>query len=122
MARTFKTKGFARAARKARITDIELCRVIAKAISGQCVDLGGGVMKARLNNNQHRSIILMKGGDHWIYEFLFAKKDQANIAEDELTAFKMLADGYATSDVQALIDDGHLTEICQKDEDDDETK
>jgi len=63
-ARTFKAKVFARDARRARISDDELCRVIAKAQAGRfAADLGGGVIKARLNKNEHRSIILMKGGD-----------------------------------------------------------
>ena len=51
---------------------------------GQADDLGGGVFKKRLNDNMHRSIILAKGGRRWVYEFLFAKKDRANIANDEL--------------------------------------
>ena len=50
---------------------------------GQCDDLGGGVFKKRLNKNMHRSIILAKGRRYWIYEYLFAKKDRANIEDDD---------------------------------------
>ena len=125
MARVFKTKAFARTARRARISDVELCRVIANALTGQGVaDLGGGVIKVRLNKNEHRSIILMKGGDLWFYEYLFAKKDRENIEDDELAAFKLLAGGYArltAMQLRILTNGGDLIEICRAvDTDDDD--
>ena len=82
VARVFKTAWFAKAARKARIKNEELCEAIQEVMKGQADDLGGGVFKKRLNKNRHRSIILAKGGRYWIYAFLFAKQDRANI-EDE---------------------------------------
>jgi len=60
--RTFKTVWFAKAARKARISDSELCDAIREVMNGQADDLGGGVFKKRLNKNMYRSIILAKGG------------------------------------------------------------
>ena len=54
---------------------------------GQADDLGGGVFKKRLDDNLHRSIILAKGGQYWVYEYLFAKKDRDNIEDDELLYF-----------------------------------
>ena len=42
---------------------------------GQADDLGGGVFKKRLNDNMHRSIVLAKGGRHWVFAYLFAKKE-----------------------------------------------
>lgn len=71
--------------------------------------------KKRLDKNRYRSIILAKGGSLWIYEYLFAKKDRDNIEEDELGAFRKLADGYAalTEDqLKQLLRDKDLTEIC----------
>ena len=62
---------------------------------GQADDLGGGFFKKRLNVNMHPSIILVKGGRYWVYEYLFAKKDRDNIADDELIAFRALAKAYA---------------------------
>jgi hypothetical protein len=117
--RTFKTRWFAKAARKARITDDELCEAIKEVRKGQADDLGGGVFKKRLNRNMHRSIILAKGGRYWIYEFLFAKKDQANIEDDDLADFRTLAKTYAAlseKQLTQLLDDGGLTEICHDDE------
>ena len=63
-------------------------------MQGQAVDLGGGVFKQRLNRNMHSSIILTKGGERWIYDYLFAKNDQDNIEDDELTYFRKAAKLY----------------------------
>lgn len=117
--RAFKTAWFAKAARKARIKDGELCAAIREAMQGQAEDLGGGVFKKRLNHNMHRSIILAKGGRYWIYTYLFAKQDRGNIDEDELKDFRILANGYATlNDLQIarLLADKDLTEICHGDQ------
>nr|WP_176704745.1 type II toxin-antitoxin system RelE/ParE family toxin [Pseudomonas sp.]QBM91769.1 toxin of toxin-antitoxin module [Pseudomonas sp.] len=94
MPQVFKTKHFASAAAKAAITDDELCDAIKQVMQGQADDLGGGVWKKRLNENLHRSIILAKGRDYWVYQFLFAKKDMDNISKRELAAFKQLAKAY----------------------------
>lgn len=113
--RTFKTRWFSRAARKARIKDGELCQAIQEVMDGQADDLGGGVFKKRLNKNMYRSIILAKGGRYWIFEYLFAKKDRANIDDDELEDFRTLAKGYSTLNAQQiarLLEDKDLTEIC----------
>lgn len=84
-------------------------------MQGQADDLGGGVFKKRLNDNMHRSLILAKGGRYWVYAYLFAKKDRANIAHDELVEFRKLADIYARmteSEGEAGLRDGALLEIC----------
>ncbi|NBB15559.1 type II toxin-antitoxin system RelE/ParE family toxin [Caulobacter sp. SLTY] len=117
MGRIFKTKWFSRAARKARINDAELRQAIQEAEKGQASDLGGGVFKKRLNKNQHRSIILMKGRGHWIYAYLFAKKDRENIDDSELLAFRVLADLYALktdADLKAELEAGELMEISNE--------
>ncbi len=79
------------------------------------MNLGGGVFKKRLNNNQHRSIILAKGGKNWIYEYLFAKKDREDIENDELLAFRLLAKSYAGltgPKIGQLLVNGDFVEIC----------
>ena len=93
--RAFKTAWFGKAAKKARIGDSELRAAILEVIQGQADDLGGGVFKKRLNENMHRSIVLAKGGHNWVFAYLFAKKDRANIDHDELAAFKKLALAYS---------------------------
>jgi len=116
--RAFKTARFSKDAKKSRIKDVELCLVIQQVLMGQVDDLGGGVFKKRLNNNQYRSIILAKGGRYWIYEYLFAKKDRANIESDELLAFRLLASSYARlteQQVGQLLVNGDFVEICHDD-------
>jgi hypothetical protein len=116
--RVFKTARFSKDAKKARISDAELCAAIRQVMAGQADDLGGGVFKKRLNDNMHRSIILAKGGRYWVYEYLFAKKDRDNIEDDELTAFRSLAKAYArVTDVQiaALVSGKDIVEICHDD-------
>ena len=115
VARVFKTAWFAKAARKARIKNEELCEAIQEVMKGQADDLGGGVFKKRLNKNRHRSIILAKGGRYWIYAFLFAKQDRANIEDDELEDFRVLAKDYAMlseKQIAVLLAAEDLMEIC----------
>jgi hypothetical protein len=112
--RIFKTAWFAKAASKSRIPDRELLLAARAALRGQADDLGGGVFKKRLNRNMHRSIILAKGGERWVYEYLFAKKDRANIDDDELAAFRELAKAYAAltdGQLAALLRDKDLMEL-----------
>ena len=94
LTRAFKTAWFSKAARKAGIGNPALIAAIREVMQGQADDLGGGVFKKRLNKNLHRSIVLAKGGRHWIFAYLFAKKDRANIAGDELADFKKLAHAF----------------------------
>lgn len=87
-------------------------------MQGQADDLGGGVYKKRLNDNMHRSIIVAKASQHWIYAYLFAKKDRENIAPDELAGFKKLAKDYSSVssvNIAALLRDKELFEICHDD-------
>ena len=112
--RVFKTAWFSKAARKARITDAELYTAILQVMLGQAVDLGGGVFKKRLGKNLYRSILVAKGGRYWVYEYLFAKKDQANIEDNELAKFRQLAKVYATlteQQVNWLIEENSWVEI-----------
>jgi len=93
--RAFKTAWVSKAARKAGIDAAELASAVSQAAAGLADDLGGGVYKKRLSNNQHRSILLAKGKARWVFAFLFAKQDRANIDDAELKAFRKLAALYA---------------------------
>jgi len=117
--RIFKAALFAKAAKKAGITDVVLCKAIRQVLLGQADDLGGGVFKKRLNENRHRAIILATSGDHWFYEYLFAKKDRDNIDENELDAFRKLAKAYGRATNQQLenmLKNKDLVEICSDSE------
>jgi hypothetical protein len=111
----FKTKWFSREARKALISDRELCLAIRQVILGQAVDLGGGVFKKRLGKNRFRSVILAKGGRNWVYEFLFAKNDLDNISASDLGNFRKLArsyEGLTDREIVELIKGQDWVEIC----------
>ena len=117
LTRAFKTAWFSKAARKAGIGDPALIAAIRDVMQGQADDLGGGVFKKRLNKNMHRSIVLAKGGRHWIFAYLFAKKDRANIDDDELADFKKLAQAYdrvMDTELRAALNHGDLLELCDE--------
>jgi hypothetical protein len=117
LTRAFKTNWFSKAARKARIGDPALIAAIREVMAGQADDLGGGVFKKRLNRNMHRSIVLAKGGRHWIFVYLFAKKDRANIGDDELADFKKLAQAFGRmtdAELRAALNQGDLLELCDE--------
>lgn len=115
--RLFKTKRFAILAAKAWIGDDELREAFAEMLNGQADNLGGGVWKKRLNANRHRSIVLAKGGDYWVYQFLYAKKDQSNISQAELIGFRKMSKTYQAlteTQVQFLLDSKEFTEISHE--------
>jgi len=115
--RAFKTAWFSRTARNARIGDPALIAAIREVMQGQADDLGGGVFKKRLNKNMHRSIVLGKGRRHWVFAYLFAKKDRANIDDDELADFKKLAQAYdrmTDFELASALRQGDLLEICDE--------
>jgi hypothetical protein len=119
LVRAFKTSWFAKAARKAHITDDELCAAISQVVLGQADDLGGGVYKKRLRKNQYRSIIVAKVGTFWIYEYLFSKQDRANIDDAELVEFRKLVKAYGTltpKQLNRLLQDQDWMEICNGDQ------
>jgi hypothetical protein len=113
--RIFKTAWFAKAVMKARLTDAELCEAIEQVLVGRADSLGGGVFKKRLGKNRYRSIILAKGRQWWVYEYLFAKRDRENIDHAELQQFRKLAEVYETlteTQVAQLLKSRDFTEIC----------
>jgi hypothetical protein len=117
--RVFTTAWFSKAAKKSHIHDDELCAAIAQVMLGQADDLGGGVYKKRLGRNLYRSIILARSGRHWVYEHLFAKQDQANISDRELSDLRILATSYGLLTAQQmneLLHKGLWMEICNGNE------
>jgi hypothetical protein len=84
---------------------------------GQADDLGGGVFKKRLGKNQYRSIILTRERRYWVYAYLFAKQDRANIDDYELLSFRALAALYGRkteNDVAKELELKELVEICHE--------
>jgi hypothetical protein len=115
--RVFKTAWFSKAAMKARISDAELCVAIRQVELGQADDLGGGVFKKRLDKNRHRSIILASAGRFWIYAYLFAKKDRANIDPtdlDQLRRYAGIQRQKTDAELKIELERGDIEEICHE--------
>lgn len=88
-------------------------------MAGQCDDLGGGVFKKRLSKNLYRSIVLARGGQYWVYAYVFAKKDRVNIDDAELKEFRRLAHTYEKLTEPQLarqLKNQDLREICHGDQ------
>jgi hypothetical protein len=119
--RIFKNKAFIRFARKARMNDAALREAIERAEHGLIdADLGGGVIKQRIaragggKSGGFRTIILFRINARAFFVHGFAKNEQDNIRDDELAAFKMLADELLAYDDEALataVANGTLTEV-----------
>jgi hypothetical protein len=75
-----------------------------------------GSSKSDWGKNLYRSILVAKGRRYWVYVYLFAKKDQANIGTRDLSDFRALADLYARktdADIATELELGELMEICR---------
>ncbi|MEJ0003482.1 MAG: type II toxin-antitoxin system RelE/ParE family toxin [Pararobbsia sp.] len=118
MIRIFKEAAFARDARRAGITDAELCKKVSDLLKGTGgVDMGGGVWKVKLRNNDYRAIIIENKGIWLIYVYLFEKQDEKNISSKALLGFrKLLKDlGQMKPDAfEALVKSGRFIEICRR--------
>ena len=69
--RAFKTAWFAKEARKATISDAELCRAISQVMQGQADDLGGGVYKKRLKTTCTVQLSWLKlGGIGYMFTYM----------------------------------------------------
>lgn len=95
----YKTKEFARFARKATLKDEDLLEAAQAVADGHWdADLGGGVYKQRVaregggKSGGFRTIILFKSGRHSFFVHGFAKNQKANVTPRELKALKGLAD------------------------------
>jgi hypothetical protein len=122
--RVFKSKEFARFAKKNHLGDAVLCRALAEIHSGTVdAELGGGVYKQRLRrpgegkSGGYRSIILLRWKTLAIFVFGFAKSERANIGPDELRAWRVIAKQLLTTPaaVRDAIEEGKLIEVlCEK--------
>ena len=117
----FKTKVFARFARKAGVTDDELFEAAREVANGRFdADLGGGVFKQRIaregqgKSGGFRTIILFRIGGHSFFAHGFAKSAKANVTAKELKALKALADvllGLKDEALSGAMEAGELIEV-----------
>jgi hypothetical protein len=123
--RIFKSKWFAKFARKERITDAKLCEAIKNAEKGIIdADYGGGVIKQRIarpnegKSGGYRSIVLFRKGALAFFVYGFAKNEQDNIDESDERDFKYLAKtvlAVSDAEIEDLIKGGKYTEVTDDD-------
>jgi len=119
--RIFKSKWFAKFARKECIADTKLCEAIRNAEKGIVdADYGGGVIKQRIarpnegKSGGYRSIILFRKGSLSFFVYGFAKSDLGNIDVSDERDFKELAKtilSVSEIELKALVDSGNYTEV-----------
>ena len=119
--RIFKSRKFARFARKEGIDDDVLRKSILDADRGLIdADYGGGVIKQRIARDNkgksggYRSIVLFRRRERSFFVYGFAKNDKANIDESDARNFKSLAGillGASEHEMQNLLDRGEFFEV-----------
>ena len=98
MVRVFKTKLFAKFAKRERLSDASLLQAVERARQGLVdADLGGGVIKQRVarqgqgRSNGYRTLIAYRFGDFAVFLFGFAKSYRDNIDDAELSDLQTIA-------------------------------
>ncbi len=126
--RVFKTKAFARFARRERISDPRLLDAVQRADRGLVdADLGCGVIKQRVarpgegRSGGHRVLVAWRPTARAVFLFGFAKSARGNIDDDELATAQEIAQIWLDADASALtkaLADGIIVEIGHGDEED----
>ena len=119
--RVFKNKTFTRFARKERISDDALRKVVQLAENGLIdADLGGGIIKQRMaragggKSGGYRTVMIFRAGKRAAFVYGFGKNERDNIAVEELSAFRLLARSllaYSDDDLDNATGYGASTEI-----------
>jgi hypothetical protein len=114
----YKTKTFARFAKRARITDVDLWHSALLANQGSIdADLGGGVIKQRIarpgegKSGGSRTILAFRRADRAVYVFGFEKKDMDNLDIRQLKLLRTLARvilGYSADQLKQQIEAGQM--------------
>jgi hypothetical protein len=119
--RVFKTKVFARFARRARIDDRSICEAVHRAAAGLIdADLGAGLIKQRIarsgrgRSGGFRVIVIWRRKDRSIFVHGLAKNERDSIDDKDLASLKDLAALFLTYDSKKLnraVVEGELVEV-----------
>jgi hypothetical protein len=119
--RVFKTKWFARFARRERISDDQLRDAVRRAEGGLVdADLGGGVIKQRVaragqgRSGGYRVLMAYRRDNRAVFLYGFAKSERENAEDDELKTARDIAKGWLVasgSRVAQAIADGLVQEV-----------
>ena len=119
--RVFKTKAFARFARKEDLDDKMLAKAVADIERGLVdADMGGGLIKQRVartgggKRGEFRTLIAYHIGKRAVFLFGFAKSDLANISpEDErdLKDYGAMLLALKDKGIELMTENGELREV-----------
>lgn len=122
--RVFKTRVFARFARKVKLSDEALREAVAEIERGLIhADLGGGMIKQRIarsgagKSGGFRTIILFRVDSRAVFVYGFEKNAQDNIDADEVGEFRRLAGkllSYSDAEIAAAVETGALIEVTHE--------
>ena len=117
----FKTRYFARWARKVGLTDSQLAKAVSEVHSGLLdADLGGGVLKKRVapagkgKRGGVRTLLATNRDDRWFFVFGFEKNERENISDIELSTLKKLTKdllGLSAMEIVTAVREGSLVEV-----------
>ena len=117
----FKTRNFARWARKSGLADSLLKMGVLEIQRGLLeADLGGGIVKKRIalpgrgKRGSKRTLLATNRNDRWFFVFGFEKKERVDISENELESLKKLAKdllGLTAAQIAGALGEGSLVEV-----------
>ena len=124
--RVFKTKEFARFARREKIADAMLCEAVERAERGIIDgDLAGGLIKQRVarpdqgRSGGFRTLIVFRAKTRSVFVNGFAKSERANIGKKELEFWRVVATAFLAMNDKVIaeaIAADELTEVICDDE------
>jgi hypothetical protein len=124
--RVFKTKWFARYARRERIADRDLNEAIARARRGLVdVDLGGGIIKQRVarrgkgRSGGYRMLIAYQAAHRAVFLYGFAKSERDNVDPDELLTLQEIGAIWLLADagkIRRALEEAALQEVTDGEE------
>ncbi|MEQ8380076.1 type II toxin-antitoxin system RelE/ParE family toxin [Parvibaculum sp.] len=121
----YKTKVFAKWARKERLRDNDLCEAAREIERGQIdATLGKVLVKKRIaregggKSGGYRTVVMFRAGSRMVFLYGFPKSAKGNLSVTELEAYQALAkifDKLPEGDLAALCERGELKElICDE--------
>src|SRR5215475_2359162 len=97
----YKTKVFAREAKKLGLPDSDLRKAVEAAEKGLIdADLGGGIIKLRVarrgqgKSGGFRTVLAYTAGSRAVFIYPFAKNDRANVTSAELETMREIGQAF----------------------------
>ena len=123
--RVFKTKWFARFARRLGIADSKLVRAVREIEKGLIdADYGGDLIKKRVardgggKSGGYRNIVAYRSEEKCVFMFCFAKSDKGNLNINEVVQYKSASEiylGFSDIGIAVALKKGELVEVTYND-------